>query len=197
MGSPQHPHDSYSRALSGALNGPVSRQDVDTASEPAAQQDEQVEAAPADVAAPMTPMPMGINHPDHPNYLPYEYPADLDEAPVLKIRVARWDLICTVVLTALLLYLAVATEWPHKLFGYLGKVCSGEDCGPVPYGVDMYIYPLTWGGIGAAIAAAGIGPFISLLRGWFMSFWPVLSLTALMVASVVGAMLTTFSERFW
>ena len=53
-------------------------------------------------------------------------------------------------------------------------------------GLDMYIYPVVWGGIGAAVAAAGIGPFVSLLKGWYMSFWPVLSLAIIMVSSVAG-----------
>jgi hypothetical protein len=197
MGSPQHPHDSFSRALSGALSGPfekLDKREVDYPAEPGEDKDEHVESAPP---SPPSPPPTGAAHPDHPNYLPYEYPADLDEAPTIRIRVARWDLICTVALTAIMLYLAVATDWPHKLFGYLSKVCVGDDCGPVPYGVDMYIHPVAWGGIGAAIAAAGIGPFVSLLRGWFMSFWPVLSLAVLMVSSVAGAILTTFSERYW
>jgi hypothetical protein len=117
--------------------------------------------------------------------------------PTLRLRVAAWDLTCTIVLTALLLYLATATTWPIRLFGFLKDVCVGETCGPVPYGVDMYIYPLTWGGIGAAIAAAGIGPFVSLLKGWYMSFWPVLSLALLMIASMAGSILTTFSARYW
>jgi hypothetical protein len=117
--------------------------------------------------------------------------------PTLRLRVAAWDVICTIVLTALLLYLATATTWPTRLFGFLRDVCVGETCGPVPYGVDMYIYPVVWGGIGAAIAAAGIGPFVSLLKGWYTSFWPVLSLALLMVSSVAGSILTTFSARYW
>jgi hypothetical protein len=115
----------------------------------------------------------------------------------LRLRVARWDVICTVVLIGLLLYLSTATAWPIRLFGFLKDVCVGETCGPVPFGVDMYIYPVVWGGIGAAIAAAGIGPFVSLLRGWYMSFWPVLSLALLMVSSVAGDILTVFSARYW
>ncbi len=63
--------------------------------------------------------------------------------------------------------------------------------------IDMYIYPVVWGGIGAAVAAAGIGPFVSLLKGWYMSFWPVLSLAIIMVSSVVGDSLTMFSARYW
>ncbi len=117
--------------------------------------------------------------------------------PVLRLRVAVWDVLCTVALLILLLLLATATTWPTKLWGFLGNVCTGDQCGPVPFGVDMYIYPLVWGGIGAAIAAAGIGPFVSMLKGWYMSFWPVLALTILMVSSMAGFMLTTYSERYW
>lgn len=61
----------------------------------------------------------------------------------------------------------------------------------------MWILPVVWGGIGAAIAAAGIGPFVSLLKGWYLSFWPVLSLTILIVSAVTGSLITTFSERYW
>ena len=100
--------------------------------------------------------------------------ADDKPPPTLRLRVATWDVI-----------------------GFLKDVCVGEDCGPVPYGVDMYIYPVVWGGIGAAIAAAGIGPFVSLLKGWYTSFWPVLSLALLMVSSVAGSILTMFSARYW
>jgi hypothetical protein len=116
---------------------------------------------------------------------------------VLRLRIAAWDVVCTVTLLVLLVVLATATTWPHRLFGFLGNVCEGETCGPVPFGIDYYIRPLVWGGIGAAIAAAGIGPFVSLLKGWYMSFWPVLSLALLMVASVAGSILTAFSARYW
>jgi hypothetical protein len=116
---------------------------------------------------------------------------------VLRLRIAAWDVVSTVVLLALLLYLAIATNWPNRLFGFLSNVCEGDTCGAVPFGVDYYIHPVVWGGIGAAIAAAGIGPFISLLKGWYMSFWPVLSLAVLMVASVAGSVLTAFSSRYW
>ncbi|BBZ52872.1 hypothetical protein H7H82_16525 [Mycobacterium heidelbergense] len=116
---------------------------------------------------------------------------------VLRLRIVPWDVVCTVVLLALLLYLATATNWPTRLFGFLSDVCEGDTCGPVPFGVDYYIHPVVWGGIGAAIAAAGIGPFISLLKGWYMCFWPVLALAVIMVSSVAGDILTTFSERYW
>ena len=129
--------------------------------------------------------------PDQPDQADHQAPR------VLRLRIATWDVVCTVTLLVLLVVLATATTWPTRLFGFLADVCEGETCGPVPFGIDYYIRPVVWGGIGAAIAAAGIGPFVSLLKGWYMSFWPVLALTVLMVASVAGSMLTTFSERYW
>jgi hypothetical protein len=138
------------------------------------------------IAAPPAP-----EHPDQPDHSDHEAPR------VLRLRIAAWDVICTVTLLVLLLVLATATTWPARLYGFLAKVCEGETCGPVPFGIDYYIHPVVWGGIGAAIAAAGIGPFVSLLKGWYMSFWPVLALALLMVSSVAGFLLTTFSERYW
>ena len=125
------------------------------------------------------------------------YDIDDKPPPTLRLRVAPWDVISTVVLLTLLVVLATATNWPYKLFGFLDDVCTGEQCGPVPGGLDMYIYPVVWGGIGAAVAAAGIGPFVSLLKGWYMSFWPVLSLAILMVCSVAGDFITIFSQPYW
>jgi hypothetical protein len=126
--------------------------------------------------------------PDHPDH----------KAPrVLRLRIAVWDVVCTVTLLVLLIVLATATTWPTRLFGFLAHVCEGDTCGMVPFGIDYYIRPVVWGGIGAAIAAAGIGPFVSLLKGWYMSFWPVLALAIVMVTSVAGAMLTIFSQRYW
>ncbi len=126
---------------------------------------------------------------------PVDYEA---EAPrVIRLRLAVWDVVCTVTLLILLVVLATATTWPARLFGFLANVCEGEMCGLVPYGLDMYIDPVVWGGLGAAVAAAVIGPFVSLLKGWYMSFWPVLALALIMVSSVAGSMLTTFSERYW
>lgn len=127
-----------------------------------------------------------------------DYDREAPPAPrVIRVRLAPWDLLCTAVLLALLVVLATATTWPARLFGFLGKVCDDETCGPVPYGLDMYIHPVVWGGIGAAVAAAVLGPVVSLLKGWYMSFWPVLSLLLVMVASVAGTLLTVFSERYW
>jgi hypothetical protein len=116
---------------------------------------------------------------------------------IIRLRVVPWDLSCTVALLTLLVVLATATSWPAKLFGFLANVCSEDTCGPVPYGIDLYIRPVVWGGIGAAVAAALIGPFVSLLKGWYMSFWPVLALAIVVVSSVAGSMITIFSQRYW
>ncbi len=138
-----------------------------------------------------TASPPALDEPDQPDQSDHEAPR------VLRLRIAAWDVACTVTLLVLLVVLATATTWPTQLFGFLAKVCEGDTCGPVPFGIDYYIHPVVWGGIGAAIAAAGIGPFVSLLKGWYMSFWPVLALAILMVTSVAGFILTTFSERYW
>jgi hypothetical protein len=120
------------------------------------------------------------------------------EAPrILRLRLAAWDVACTVALLTLLTVLATATTWPTRLFGFLQNVCEGETCGAVPMGVDYYIRPLVWGGVGAAIAAAVFGPLVSLLKGWYMSFWPVLSLGLIVVSAVAGSVLTAFSQRYW
>lgn len=145
------------------------------------------------MAAPHQPEDPGPGDPAPPAPVDYD-----EEAPrVLRLRLAAWDVVSTVALLILLFVLATETRWPARLFGFLAHVCEGDECGMVPFGLDFYIRPLVWGGIGAAVAAAVVGPVVSLLKGWYMSFWPVLSLALLMIASVVGFMLTTFSERYW
>jgi hypothetical protein len=144
--------------------------------------------------------PRGQQPADPANFQPMPYgdnDSDAQKSRVIRLRVAPWDLIATITLVVLLVILATATTWPTRLYGFLHEVCSDETCGLVPFGIDAYIYPVVWGGIGAAIAAAGIGPFVSLLKGWYMSFWPVLSLAIIMVSSVVGDSLTVFSTRYW
>ncbi len=132
---------------------------------------------------------------DHGRSAPVDY--DQEAPRVLRLRLSAWDVVCTVVLLALLVILATATTWPGRLFGFLGAVCEDETCGPVPFGLDFYIHPVVWGGLGAAVAAAVVGPVVSLLKGWYMSFWPVLALALIMVSSVAGSMLTMFSQRYW
>jgi hypothetical protein len=137
---------------------------------------------------------------DSDDFRPVPYVSDLppEQKPrVIRLRVAAWDLIATITLLILLVVLATATSWPAKLFGFLGDVCTEETCGLVPYGIDLYIYPVVWGGIGAAVAAAAIGPFVSLLKGWYMSFWPVLALAILLGSSVIGSVITIFSRHYW
>ncbi len=92
---------------------------------------------------------------------------------------------------------AFATDWESQLFSFLKDVCAGDDCPPVPYGVDFYIDPVVCGGIGAAIAAALIGPVVSLLKGWYLSFWPLLAIALAVLSSVIGSMLTTSCGQYW
>ncbi len=134
---------------------------------------------------------------DSPQALPESGRSGQQEPRVLRLRLAAWDVACTVALSALLVVLATAPTWPARLYDFLHNVCEGDTCGPVPFGVDYYIHPLVWGGVGAAIAAAVVGPLVSLLKGWYMSFWPVLSLAIIMVSSVAGSLLTAFSQRYW
>jgi hypothetical protein len=124
---------------------------------------------------------------------------DSDPGPprVLRLRIAPWDVICTLTMLGALVLLATMTNWPARLFGFTSQICDDDTCGPVPFGLDFYIHPLVWGGLGAAIAAAVLGPFVSMLKGWYMSFWPALSLGMLLLSSVVGTVLVAFSQRYW
>jgi hypothetical protein len=117
--------------------------------------------------------------------------------PVLRLRLVRWDVTCAIALLAALLLAATATDWGSRLFGFLKDVCTGDDCRPVPYGVDFYIYPLVWGGIGAAIAAAVVGPVVSLLKGWYLYFWPLLAIAIVVLSSVVAYELTAYCSQYW
>jgi hypothetical protein len=117
--------------------------------------------------------------------------------PVLRLRLVPWDVICTVALLAGLLLAATATDWGSRLFGFLKNVCTGDNCLPVPYGVDFYIYPLVWGSIGAAIAAAVVGPVVSLLKGWYLTFWPLLAIAIIVLGSAAGCALTAYCSQYW
>lgn len=89
---------------------------------------------------------------------------------VLTLRIAPWDVVCTVAILAVFLVMVTMTSWPSRLFAFTDNVCPPDACPLVPFGVNYYIYPVMWGGIGAAIATAVIGPFVSMLKGWYMSF---------------------------
>jgi hypothetical protein len=117
--------------------------------------------------------------------------------PVLRLRLVPWDVTCAIALLAALLLAATATDWGSRLFGFLKDVCTGDDCPPVPYGVDFYIYPLVWGGIGAAIAAAVVGPVVSLLKGWYLYFWPLLAIAIVVLSSAAGYELTAYCSQYW
>ena len=130
-------------------------------------------------------------------FLPLPDESDLGRPRVLRLRLAPWDVVCTLVLTALLVALATTTDWPTRLFGFLADVCTDDTCAPAPFGIDFYIYPVVWGGVGAAFAAVILGPLVSLVKGWYMSFWPVLATVLLIVAAVAGSAITAFSNNYW
>jgi hypothetical protein len=125
-------------------------------------------------------------------------PRHHEELPprLLRLRLVPWDVLSLVLLLALLAGLAFGTNWYSRLFGFLKDVCTGE-CPPAPFGVDFYIYPLVYGGIGAAVAAVLLGPLVSLLKGWYLSFWPLLAIALVLFASGAGAALTDFSSTYW
>lgn len=117
--------------------------------------------------------------------------------PVLRLRLIPWDVCSLLALLVLLGVIVFGTDWYSRLFGFLKDVCAGDDCIPAPFGVDFYIYPIVWGGIGAAVAAALIGPIVSLLKGWYLSFWPLMSIVIVIVSSVAGSLLTDFCLPYW
>ncbi|HYB38039.1 MAG TPA: hypothetical protein VEF72_21445 [Mycobacterium sp.] len=122
---------------------------------------------------------------------------DDHEPPRRRVRVAVWDVICTVAIWTMLVVVATTTSWPSRLFGFVADVCPADSCAPVPFGIDLWIYPVVWGGIGAAIAAAVIGPFVSLFKGWYMFFWPVMAIVIVILSSLAGSAMTAFSQHYW
>ncbi len=122
---------------------------------------------------------------------------DQDRPPPPRVRAGTWDVICTVAIVTVLFVAAAVTGWPSRLFGFLANVCTGESCPPVPLGIDLWIYPVVWGGIGAAIAAAVIGPVVSLVKGWYMFFWPILAIAIIVLSAVAGSRMTDFCEHYW
>ena len=115
---------------------------------------------------------------------------------MLRLRLAPWDVISLLALLVAARGARLRDQLADRLFGFLKDVCTGRSP-PAPFGVDFYIYPVVWGGIGAAITAALIGPLVSLLKGWYMSFWPALAIALVLFASVAGSALTVFSATYW
>lgn len=122
---------------------------------------------------------------------------DPDQTPRPRPRVARWDLMCTAAIFTVVVAVAATTNVPSTLFGFVSRVCPADSCPPAPFGVDLWIYPVVWGGIGAAAAAAVIGPFVSMAKGWYLFFWPLLAVALVMLSSLAGQAITAFSEPYW
>jgi hypothetical protein len=85
---------------------------------------------------------------------------------------------------------------PSRLYGFTADICAADSCPPAPFGINYWIYPVVWGGLGAACAAAVIGPFVSLVKGWYLFFWPLLAIAIVAVSSVAGSVMTAFSEHY-
>lgn len=118
--------------------------------------------------------------------------------PPLRVRLALWDVICTVAVWVAVFIVATTTSWPSQLFGFVADVCSAEEnCAPVPFGIDLWIYPVVWGGLGAAVAAAVIGPCVSIVKGWSLFFWPILAVAIVILCAAAGATMTAFSQHYW
>lgn len=133
----------------------------------------------------------------HPHTSSPGSPGETSDRPPLRVRVVGWDVICTVAILTALIAVAATTSWPSRLFGFVANVCADDGCQPVPFGIDLWIYPVVWGGIGAGIAAAVIGPVVSVLKGWYLFFWPILAIAIVILSSIAGSAMTVFSERYW
>lgn len=130
-------------------------------------------------------------HPYHP-WSPYER-----QPPPRRDRVAPWDVICTIVVWVVLLVAAAAAAWLSLLFAFATDKCPTDGCPPVPFGIDAWIYPVTWGGIGLALAVAAIGPLVSIRRRWYMFVWPVVAIGMVVKSFLAGFAMTGFSARYW
>lgn len=128
---------------------------------------------------------------------PPHQPYDSYDQPPARVRLAVWDVFGTVAIWAALFVVALTTSLPSALFGFLADVCPADSCPPVPLGIDLWIYPVVWGGLGAAVAAAVIGPCVSLVKGWYMFFWPILAIAIVVLSSAAGSAMTAFSEHYW
>lgn len=109
-----------------------------------------------------------------------------DEVRVIRLRMVPWDVAATIVLLGALILLLTTTSWPSRLFAFVDGLCVDGDCPPAAFGANYYVYPVMYGGIGAAVAAATLGPLVSLVKGWLMFFWPIVAAGVLTVASVLG-----------
>ena len=135
---------------------------------------------------------------DSPQQFDEPSPTDHVDSPprLLRLRLVPWDVMSLAVLLVLIAVIAFGTDWYARLFGFLKDTCVG-DCPPAPFGLDFYIYPVVWGGLGAAVAAVLLGPLVSLLKGWYLSFWPLLAIALVLFASGAGAAMTEFSSKYW
>jgi hypothetical protein len=118
------------------------------------------------------------------------------EPPKRRLRLELWDVACTLAVWTVAVVVATTTTLPSRLYGFTADICAADSCPPAPFGINYWIYPVVWGGLGAACAAAVIGPFVSLVKGWYLFFWPLLAIAIVAVSSVAGSVMTAFSEHY-
>lgn len=127
---------------------------------------------------------------DPPDHTDSASVSDDDHPRTIRLLIVPWDVISTIALLTLVVVVATTTNWWPQLFGFLRDVCADDDCPPAPFGVNYYVYPVVWGGLGAALAAAVIGPFVSLVKGWYMCFWVVIAIAVVLLSAVLGSSLS-------
>lgn len=138
------------------------------------------------------PSPPMLCHPHpHPGSVP------LPSAAQHQPRLTSWDVVCTVALWAVLVAAAAAGMWLSLFFGFAADTCPTDGCPPVPLSIDEWVYPVTWGGIGVALALAVIGPFVSLWRRWYMLIWPAIGIGIVIASWVAGFAMTAYSQTYW
>ena len=141
----------------------------------------------------MTPPQQPPNpHPAYQHWAQYERPL----AP-RQGRVATWDVICSAVLWAILFIAAAVAAWLSLFFAFASDACPTDGCQPVPFHIDAFIYPVTWGGIGIALLLATAGSLVSVWRRWYMFFWPLIGIGTVMTSFLAGFAMTAYSARHW
>lgn len=140
---------------------------------------------------------MTLPQPPHHFYSADCHPPHPWAPPARRPRLATWDVICTAILSAVLLMVAAGAAWLSLFFAFAADKCPSDGCQPVPYRVDAFIYPVTWGGIGLALLIGAVGPFLSAWRRWRMFFWPLIAIGIVIAGLMAGFAMTSYSARYW
>lgn len=140
---------------------------------------------------------MTLPQPPHHFYSADYYPRHPWAPAACRPRVATWDVICTAVLSAVLLMVAAGAAWLSLFFAFAADKCPSDGCQPVPYHVDAFIYPVTWGGIGLALLIGAVGPLLSVWRRWRMFFWLLTAIGIAIAGLMAGFAMTSYSAQYW